>query len=342
MIKLPEELHNTQFGVFYMAYKRYLNRITCGDCGEVLQKLDAESIDLILTSPPYADQRRYKIESHEAMAELHPDKYVDWFIPKAEEFYRVLKPNGSFILNINDKTVDNFQHLYVFELVVRLCKEVGFHLVRDYVWFNPATPPNSFSTGKYGRTKKSHEYCFWFSKGDTWTFNMDDIRRPYSDAMKIYLNGQGKGNRQHNTRPSTYSFDCEKVWVDKGGADPGSVLHIEDPYSDINELSDKYIQEPGDVLAISNTGSKNSFKKMYSQNIKHPARFPERLADFFIKAGSNEGDCVLDPFMGSGTTAVVAEKLGRNWMGIELSKDYIKLANIRLKIERGNLSTNKT
>ncbi len=311
-----------------MAYKKYLNRITCGDCEEILKRIDSDSVDLVLTSPPYANLRRYRMNKNDGLSELAPDKYVNWFLPKAKEIYRVLKPEGSFVLNINDRTVDNFQHLYVFELVLKLCNEVGFHLVRDYIWFNPATPPNAFSSGKLGRTKKSHEYCFWFSKGEQWTFNMDAIRRPYCDAMKIYLNGQGKGNRQHNTRPSTYSFDCEKVWTDKGGADPGTVLDIE--YRD--ELEE--ICQPGDVLVISNTGSKPSYKKLYPQGVKHPARFPERLAEFFIKAGSNEGDCVLDPFIGSGTTAVVADRLNRNWIGIELSKDYVQLAKIRIKEER--------
>lgn len=336
-----------------MAFKRYLNKIRCGDCEEVLKSLDDNSVDLIITSPPYADLRKYRMKNNKELAELAPDNYVNWFLPKAKEFYRVLKPTGSFILNINDKTVGKFQHLYVFQLLLELCKEdIGFHLVRDYVWFNPATPPNSFSSGKFGRTKKSHEYCFWLSKGEEWTFNMDSIRRPYSDAMKIYLKGQGKGNRHHNTRPSTYSFDCEKVWRDKGGADPGSVLHIEEPLFGLespeefaymeDQFADLFIQEPGDVLAVSNTGSKNSFKKLYDIGIKHPARFPERLVEFFIKAGSNEGDCVLDPFMGSGTTAVVAERLGRNWIGVELSEDYVKLANLRIEEERKKIDLDST
>ena len=317
-----------------MAFKRYLNKISCGDCEEILPKITSKSIDLVITSPPYANLRKYKITDHKQFAELSPDNYVNWFLPKAKQIYRVLKDNGSFILNINDRTVNNFQHLYVYELVLRLCNDVGFHLVRDYIWFNPATPPNSFSTGKFGRTKKSHEYCFWFSKGDSWTFNMDEIRRPYSEAMQIYLNGQGKGNREHNTRPSTYSFDCEKTWENKGGSDPGSVLHIEDRSAKTNETDEFYLDEPGDVLAISNTGSKKSCKMLYNNGIKHPARFPERLVEFFIKAGSNEGDCVLDPFIGSGTTAVVAEKLNRKWIGIELSSEYVELANLRIEEER--------
>lgn len=318
-----------------MEKKEYLNKFLVGDCEEVMKNFPDESIDFVITSPPYTNQRSYNGSDQ---GKILPDDYNDWFIPKAKEIYRVLKPTGSFILNINDKTVDKFQHLYVFKLVIRLADEVGFHLVRDYIWFNPATPPNSFSKGTLGRTKKSHEYCFWFSKSDEWTFNMDAIRRPYSDAMKIYLKGQGKGDREHNTRPSTYSFDCEKVWTDKGGADPGSVIDLK---SAVKLFLKDCEENPGDVLPISNTGSKNSYKQLYEEGIKHPARFPERLVEFFIKAGTRETEIVLDPFMGSGTTAAVAERLGRNWVGIELSKDYVKLSKLRLKIERENLLNNK-
>lgn len=166
-----------------------------GDCEIVLRRFPDDCIDLILTSPPYADKRDYGTEGSSVSA----DDYVAWFLPKARQIYRVLKPNGSFVLNISDKVVDDFQHLYVFELVLALCKKVGFHLVRDYIWYNPATPPNVYSRGGYGRTKKSHEYCFWFSKSNEWTFNLDPIRKPYSKDMLRYLKGEGKGDRQQNT-----------------------------------------------------------------------------------------------------------------------------------------------
>ena len=131
-----------------------LNTFITGDCEQVLKEIPSDSIDFVLTSPPYADKRDYGNEN----SSISPDEYVEWFLPKGREIYRVLKPTGSFILNISDKVVDGFQHLYVFELLLRLCKEVGFHLVRDYIWYNPATPPNVYSRGGYGRTKKSHEH----------------------------------------------------------------------------------------------------------------------------------------------------------------------------------------
>lgn len=282
------------------------NRFITGYCENILKQFPDCSIDLIVTSPPYADQRDYGTED----SSIDPDEYVKWFAPKAREIYRVLKENGSFVLNISDKVVDGFQHLYVFDLVKYLCQKIGFHLVRDYIWYNPATPPNVYSRGGYGRTKKSHEYCFWFSKGTTWTFNLDPIRRPYGKDMQKYLQGNGKGDRNHNTRPSTHNFDCEKVWTDNGGSDPGTVIEI------------------------GNTNSNDIFNKLCKdRGISHPARFPEKLAEFFILAGSNEDDIVVDPFSGSGTTAVVSERFGRRWVGIDSNKDYNELAEARMKTE---------
>lgn len=283
-----------------------VNTFIVGDCKEVMERIPTESIDLVLTSPPYADKRDYGTKN----ASIAPDEYVDWFIPKAQEIYRVLKPTGSFVLNISDKVVGGYQHLYVFELLLKLCKEVGFHLVRDYIWYNPATPPNVYSRGGYGRTKKSHEYCFWFSKSEEWTFELDPIRKPYSKDMKKYLDGKGKGNRSDNIRPSTHNFNCEKVWSDNGGSDPGSVIEI------------------------SNTNSNDMFMKLCKEKgIAHPARFPEKLAEFFILSGSKEGDVILDPFSGSGTTAAVAQKNNRKWIGIDANADYCELARARIEAE---------
>jgi len=277
-----------------------------GDCEKVLRRFPDDCIDLVLTSPPYADKRDYGTEGSSVSA----DDYVTWFLPKARQIYRVLKPNGSFVLNISDKVVDDFQHLYVFDLVLALCKKVGFHLVRDYIWYNPATPPNVYSRGGYGRTKKSHEYCFWFSKSNEWTFNLDPIRKPYSRDMLRYLKGEGKGDRQQNTRPSTHNFDCEKIWNNNGGSDPGSVIEC------------------------GNTSSNDAFMKLCKERgISHPARFPEKLVEFFILSGTNPGDLVLDPFSGSGTTAVVAAVNGRRWVGIDMNEVFCELAAERMKLE---------
>lgn len=114
------------------------------------EKMPDESIDFIFTSPPYANQ----IKDYGATGiKIKPDQFDNWFLPRAQEMYRILKSEGSFVLNINDKLDGKFQSLFVFKLVVMLVEQVGFHLVRDYIWYNPATPPNVFSRGTMGRTK---------------------------------------------------------------------------------------------------------------------------------------------------------------------------------------------
>lgn len=138
----------------------FRDRFICGDCEDILSTMPDSCIDLVFTSPPYADKRNYGT----SQGSIPPDEYVDWFIPKAQQIFRVLKDDGSFILNISDKVVDNYQHLYVFELLLKLCKEVGFHLVRDYIWYNPATPPNVYSRGGYGRTKNHTSIVFGLQK----------------------------------------------------------------------------------------------------------------------------------------------------------------------------------
>ena len=279
----------------------YRNAYICGDCLDVLHCVPNNSIDLIMTSPPYADQIK---DYGDVVKKIKPDDYIEWFLPRAQEFLRVLKPEGSFVLNINDKLDGRFQSIFVFKLVVALCDEVGFHLVRDYIWHNPATPPNVFSRGTMGRTKKSHEYCFWFSKSEQWTFNMDPIRKPYSKSMMDIIDGKvvERGGREKNSRPSRHNFDLSHPWDNKGGADPGS------------------------VISVSNTASNGFVQKLCKEmGIKHPARYPEKLAEFFILSGSNPGDIVLDPFAGSGTTGVVAYKHGRQYFCIDVNPDYQKL-----------------
>jgi len=280
-----------------------------GKCEDVLKQYPDNCIDFIFTSPPYADQRFYGDKG----TKIKPEDYVEWFIPKAKEIYRVLKENGSFVLNINDKVVNGKTELYVYEIVLMLCKDIGFNLVRDYIWHNPATPPNVYSRGKMGRCKKSHEYCFWFSKGESWTFNMDAIRTPYKKGMNRLLIGKGGGNTDYQ-RPSGHHFCTSKKWSNLGGADPGTVLVISNSQS--NDKFTRYCRECGRT---------------------HPARFPEKLVEFFVLAGTNEGDIVLDPFSGTGTSAVVAARYHRHWIGIDLNQGYCEMSYARMSMNEGEL-----
>lgn len=284
-----------------------MNDFICGECLEEMKKLPDKSVNMIFTSPPYADQIK---DYGKTDVKISPDRFDDWFLPRAREMYRILKDDGSFVLNINDKVDGPYQNIFVFKLVVMLVEKAGFHLVRDYIWYNPATPPNVFSRGNMGRTKKSHEYCFWFSKTDHWKFDMTPIRKPYSERMKEQFAAGPQGDRAANTRPSRHNFDLSHAWKDNGGADPGSVIEI------------------------SNTSSNDTFHRLCKQfGASHPARFPSKLAEFFILAGTDEGDVVLDPFGGSGTTAITASRLNRNFEYIEINPDYCDMAKRWLDVE---------
>lgn len=277
-----------------------MGQFICGECLEEMKKMPDKSIDFIITSPPYANQIK---DYGQTGVMIKPNEFCEWFYPRAKEMFRILKDDGSFVLNINDKLDGKFQSIFVFKLVVLMVEQVGFNLVRDYIWYNPATPPNVFSRGTMGRTKKSHEYCFWFSKSEKWTFNMDPIRKPYSERMQELFDAGPQGKREDNTRPSRHNFDLSRKWKDNGGADPGS------------------------VISISNTSSNDILHKLCKQfNVKHPARFPEKLVEFFLLSGTNEGDVVLDPFGGSGTTAIVAQKLNRDFKYIEINPDFYSIA----------------
>lgn len=139
---------------------------------------------------------------------------------------------------------------------------------------------------------------------------MDPIRKPYGDRMMELFQSAPQGDRSANSRPSRHNFDLSHAWKNNGGSDPGS------------------------VISISNTSSNDTFHRLCKQfGIGHPARFPESLVEFFIKAGTNEGDVVLDPFGGSGTTAIVAHRLGRDFRYIEINPEYHEMAQKWYEVE---------
>lgn len=281
-----------------------------GDCIDVLGRIPDESVDLVVTSPPYADCRKYQ----NAEASIAPDDYVEWFLPRAEQIRRVLKSTGSFILNISDRCVKSdgvrggYQHLYAFELLIALCRKTGFHLARDYIWRKKNAIPDPYSKSGMGRTKKSHEYCFWLVKGKEWTFKIDDVLKPYTKRALAYIERNPNGKEYYHA--TGHHMNHSKPWKNRGGADPGSVLDI--------------------AVGVSNAPF---YKICRAMGITHPAMFPEKLAEFFIIAGSSEGDVVLDPFSGSGTTAAVAHRLGRHYIGIDISGEYNHLARERIRLQ---------
>jgi len=258
-----------------------------GDCLEILPTLTANSVDLIVTSPPYADQRK------DTYGGVHPDKYVEWFLPMAGELKRVLKDEGSFILNIKERVMGGERHTYVLELILALRKH-GWLWTEEYVWHKrnsyPGKWPNRFRDG--------WERCLHFTKQKHFAMYQDAVRVPMGEWSRSRLRNLSETDkRRDNSRVQSGFGKKIENWVGRELAYPDNVLHL------ATECS----------------------------NRSHSATFPVELPTWFIKLFTQPGDVVLDPFMGSGTTAVAAKQLGRNCIGIELDPTYIQIAQERLK-----------
>ena len=266
--------------------------VTWGDSAVWLPRLPGSAVDLFFTSPPYADARSY--------SRIHPDRYVEWFLPFARAMYEATAQTGSLVLNIKNRVAQagplrGQRHPYVYQLVLAL-QHMGWRWLETYIWAKPNAVP-----GRYGpRTKDAFEYVYHFARGAKPSFNLDAIRVPYKtsaaeiERRKLDTNGRRNTNAGFGRdRTGTYSY---------GGADPGNVVTVPQTYN----------QHYG---------------------VAHTAAMPEGLASFFIKAVCPADGIVIDPFAGGGTTTVVARRLGRRAGGIELHEEFVIEARRRIKAE---------
>ncbi len=270
----------------------------CGDAILTLKEQVADdSVDLIVTSPPFALQRPKEYGNE------HQGEYVRWFQPFADEFWRVLKPTGSLVIDLGGawESGHPVKSLYAFELLIALCRrpQRRYHLAQDFYWYNPARMPTPapWVTVDRVRAKDAVNYVWWLSKTPRPKSDNTKVVRDYTAAMQKLIE-TGKYNR--GRRPSGHVVR-EGFTKDSGGAIPPN------------------------MLAISNTGNdKRYLDACKIQGTKpHPARFPHKLPEFFIQMLTDAGDLVLDPFAGSNVTGEVAERLGRNWFAVDMDIDYV-------------------
>lgn len=257
-----------------------------GDCKKILKELPTNSVDLIFTSPPYADQRK------STYGGIHPDKYVEWFLPVSEQLLRVLKPTGTFVLNIKEKVVDGERSTYVMELILEMRKQ-GWFWTEEFIWHKKNSYPGKWPN----RFRDSWERLLQFNKDKKFNMYQEEVMVPTGDWAKSRLKNLSETDKiRDNSKVGSGFGKNISNWLERDKAYPTNVLHL------ATECNNK----------------------------NHSAAFPESLPEWFIRLFTQPGDVVLDPFMGSGTTNNVAQRMSRNSIGIEILEEYFNMVKDQL------------
>jgi DNA modification methylase len=286
-----------------LAYKTSLGEAYCGDSLDFLKSLPDKSVNLVMTSPPFALQRQKEYGNKDQY------EYIDWLTEFAILVYSKLRDDGSFVLDLGGAYQKGTptRSLYNFRIPIRFCDEVGFFLAEDFYWYNPAKLPSPIEwvNKRKIRVKDSVNTVWWFSKTEWPKADVKKILTPYSDRMKKLLKNP-EGFYSPKIRPSGHD-------IGKGfGQDNGGAI-------------------PSNLLQYSNTDSNGHYLRgCKTLGIKgHPARFPSKLPEFFIKYLTEPEDLVVDIFAGSNTTGHMSEKLGRRWKSVDLSREYLAASTFR-------------
>jgi site-specific DNA-methyltransferase (cytosine-N4-specific) len=274
-----------------------------GDSRELLAGMDDNSINLVITSPPFALQRQKEYGN------LDQHEYIDWFLDFARLVHQKLRPDGSFVVDFGGAYMKGVpaRSLYNFRVLIRMVDELGFFLAEDFYWFNPSKLPSPIEwvNKRKLRVKDSVNTVWWLSKTEWPKSDISRVLAPYSDRMKKLIEDPNKFYTP-KVRPSGHDIG-KNFGRDNGGAIPPNLLQI--PNSESN----------GQYLS----GCKSLGLK------GHPARFPAKLPEFFIRMLTDPGDLVVDIFGGSNTTGQVAEAEGRRWMAFEALPEYVAASAFR-------------
>lgn len=272
---------------------RVTAKVYKGDCVDVLpRRIPAGSVDLIVTSPPYADRRK------STYGGISPDKYVEWFMPRAAAFQECLAPTGSFILNIKELADKGERHPYVLELILAMRKQ-GWRWVEEYCWHKKNCYPGKWPN----RFRDAWERLLHFTINKDFKMRQEAVMVPMGDWKHARLNNLSKTDKtRDNSRVDSGFGKKVENWVGRDMAYPTNVLRM-----------------------ATECGNQN-----------HSAAFPKELPSWFIKLFTDKGDTVLDPFAGSGTTLIAARELKRNSIGVEVQPEYCSLIRKRVAEMRGD------
>lgn len=270
--------------------KEITTKIIQGDCQQVLKKLDENSIDLIFTSPPYADRREHTYGG------IKPEKYVEWFLLISKQLLKVLKPDGTFVLNIKEKAENGERHTYVIELILEMRKQ-GWLWTEEFIWHKKNSYPGKWPN----RFRDTWERLLQFNKTKIFKMYQEEVMVPVGDWANGRLKKLSAIDRIRDNAKNKSGFGKNvSNWLNRDKVYPTNVLHL------ATECNNK----------------------------NHSAAFPESLPEWFIKLFTKEYDTVLDPFAGSGTTLVVAKRMHRNSIGIEILPEYCALIKSQIQTEK--------
>lgn len=278
-------------------------KLFLGDSKDELKKLDDDSVDLVFTSPPYADQRK------STYGGIPHDKYVEWFLPISQEILRVLKPTGTFVLNIKEKVSHGERSTYVMELILAM-REQGWLWTEEFIWHKKNSYPGKWPN----RFRDSWERLLQFNKTRHFHMYQDSVKVPVGDWAKSRLKNLSSTDMQRDNASNGSGFGKNvSNWLNREMVYPTNVLHL------ATECNNK----------------------------NHSAAFPNELPEWFIKLFTKEDDTVLDPFLGSGTTVLVANRMRRNSIGIEIVPEYFmmvkrEVAPVNLYLFEPRVSYGKT
>lgn len=271
--------------------------ILSGDCLEKLKEFPNSSVDLIITSPPYADQRK------NTYGGIKPEKYVSWFLPITAELLRVLKNDGTFILNIKEKVQNGERSTYVLELILEM-KRQGWLWTEEFIWHKKNCYPGKWPN----RFRDAWERLLQFNKAKKFNMYQEAVMVPMGDWAKNRLKNLSEVDKiRDNSKVGSGFGKNISNWLERDMAYPTNVLHL-----------------------ATECGNKN-----------HSAAFPESLPEWFIKLFTQEYDTVLDPFMGSGTTVFVANRMNRHSIGIDIVDEYCEKVQKKINEQKMMLFENE-
>ncbi len=324
-----------------------VNQIYCGDCNQILKDIPENSIDLVITSPPYFQQREYGA-GNGIGNEKNLDEYIESIMKTFRECVRVTKRTGSIVFNLGDKYIDGNLLLVPYRFALKVQYEKLARLINELTWVKVNPTPKQDPR----KLISSTEPFFIFAKSSEYYFNKEAFmeyrdklfngskRTAGNDIGKKYFELVEKSNLSTEQKSKARKELFEVISEVKEGKLESFRMKIRGlhalPYGGQAGGRLTQIETKGfTIIKIYGNSIRKDVIESTVETIKgnvHPAVYPEFIVQELIKLLTKENDIVLDPYLGSGTTAVVAKRLKRNYIGIEIHQEYINYAKQRLSV----------